>query len=40
MMFCNECGSARVENAKFCGECGSKFELKEEFLIRNNKTLK
>ncbi|HGH7180768.1 zinc ribbon domain-containing protein [Bacillus luti] len=32
-MFCNECGSARVENAKFCGECGSKFELpKEEFF--------
>ena len=23
MAFCNRCGGALVENAKFCGSCGS-----------------
>lgn len=32
-MICNECGSARIENAKFCGECGSKFELPKEEIF-------
>ncbi|MEI5893104.1 zinc ribbon domain-containing protein [Bacillus cereus] len=39
-MVCNECGSARIENAKFCGECGSKFELpKEEILVTEQQKL-